>query len=345
MDQGAAPVGITPATASAPEDAMSAEASTNEPVAAIDWSAAGGMGGSLTIGRDGRPRLEDSSPSARPDGPDTVAGPHRGFKVSITIDQQPRSPAPATCERTRELYLDLMKKCLTRLVFAESGPPIHPLFPKFVERFRREGRDWPADAETMVGITRLDNVQDCIVDVIQRQVPGDLIEAGVWRGGTTIFMRAVLEVYGDTERKVWVADSFAGLPTPDYEVYPADRLTDVWQSPQLAVALEDVKANFARYGFLDDRVQYLKGWFKDTLPVAPIDKLAVMRLDGDLYQSTMDGLVALYPKLSVGGYVILDDYNLIPPVKMAADDYRRQHGIVEPVQTIDWNGSFWQKER
>jgi O-methyltransferase len=213
----------------------------------------------------------------------------------------------------------------------------------FDEPTRREGRDWPAQAESMIGLYRLDNLQRCIVDVLRRGVPGDLIEAGAWRGGATIFMRAVLAAYGDTERRVWVADSFEGLPKPDPERFPAEAGDRHWTWDQLAVSLEEVKANFDRYGLLDDQVRFLPGWFRDTLPAAPIDRLAVLRLDGDMYGSTMDALEALYPKLSPGGYVIIDDYGNIAQCKEAVTDFRNANGIIDPIETIDWTGVYWQR--
>src|SRR3954469_5343191 len=135
---------------------------------------------------------------------------------------------------------------------------------------REFGLDWPEHAETMVGLRRLDNVERCIADVLERDVPGDLVEAGAWRGGTTIFMRAVLAAYGDERRRVWVADSFQGLPKPDAEAFPADARLDYTGYPELAVGVNQVKANFPRYGMLDERVEFLPGWFKDTLATAPI---------------------------------------------------------------------------
>ena len=217
---------------------------------------------------------------------------------------------------------------------------------KRVARTEREfGLDWPEHAETMVGLRRLDNVQECVEDVLRRGVPGDLIEAGVWRGGTTILMRAVLAAYDDDERRVWVADSFQGLPKPDADAFPADAGVDYTGHAELAVGVQQVRANFARYGLLDDRVEFLPGWFKDTLPSAPIDQLAVMRLDGDLYESTMDALEALYPRLSVGGYCIIDDYGALEACRRAVTDYRRAHGITEDIQPVDWTGAYWQRER
>jgi O-methyltransferase len=212
---------------------------------------------------------------------------------------------------------------------------------------RADGRDWPIEAETMIGLKRLLNLQQCIVDVIRNDVPGDLIETGVWRGGATIFMRAVLKAYGDTERTVWVADSFEGLPPPNPERYPADR-GDTFHTANnvLGVSLEEVKSNFARYGLLDDQVRFLKGWFRDTLPTAPIERLAVLRLDGDMYESTIGALRALYPKLSVGGYLIVDDFEPgTPGCIRAVQDYRAENGMIEPMRRIDHSGIFWQRER
>jgi O-methyltransferase len=213
-------------------------------------------------------------------------------------------------------------------------------------RVEREfGLDWPADAETMVGRRRLDNVARCVADVLEREVPGDLLEAGVWRGGTTILMRGVLAAYGDTSRQVWVADSFVGLPKPDTGTYPADAGLDYYTSDeQLSVGVRQVQANFERYGLLDDRVRFLVGWFKDTLPSAPVEQLAVARLDGDFYESTMDALQALYPKLSVGGYLIVDDYGALEACRRAVDDYRTAHGIDEPMHPVDWTGVYWRRE-
>jgi O-methyltransferase len=208
---------------------------------------------------------------------------------------------------------------------------------------RSEGKDWPSDAETMIGALRLDNLQHCITDVIARGVPGDLIETGVWRGGATIFMRGVLKAYGVTDRRVWVADSFQGLPKPDPDRFRDDTGDVFWGYDALAVSLDQVKANFERYGLLDDQVRFLPGWFRDTLPIAPIEQIAVLRLDGDMYESTIVALEALYPKLAAGGYAIVDDYKAVDACKAAVDDYRRDQGITEAIHEIDWGGVFWQR--
>ena len=195
----------------------------------------------------------------------------------------------------------------------------------------------------MIGLERLDHLQWCVENVLGDAIPGDLIETGVWRGGACILMRGILKAHGITDRLVWVADSFAGLPAPDTARYPIDAGINLHESPHLAVSMDQVRENFARYDLMDDQVRFLQGWFRDTLPRAPIERLAVMRLDGDLYESTMDALTALYPRLSVGGFVILDDYQLIPACRQAVVDYREAHHITEVIGYPEWCSAFWRK--
>jgi len=204
------------------------------------------------------------------------------------------------------------------------------------------GADWPIEADTMIGSKRLDNLQHCVSDVLERSVPGDLIETGVWRGGASIFMRAILKAYGDTDRTVWVADSFQGLPKPNAEKYPADAGDVHWQYEELKVSFDEVKRNFEKYKLLDEQVRFLVGWFSETLPAAPIKKLAILRLDGDMYESTMDALRALYPKVSIGGYVIVDDY-FLPGCRKAIEEFRTENRLTEPIEQIDWGGVFFKK--
>lgn len=273
---------------------------------------------------------------------------------------------------TRDLYLDLLKRTLTFSLWDEPPYPIEPMLPalspsrrviygnaarllktrnlalvstrKVGDDKRKDGSQlWPPFAHTMVGMKRLDNLQMCVANVLADGVAGDLIETGVWRGGASIFMRALLKAYGDASRRVFVADSFAGLPPPDAEQFPADADDRHHEfNTMLAVSRTQVEQNFAAYGLLDERVVFLEGWFKDTLPNAPIDQLAILRLDGDMYESTIQVLETLYPKLASGGYCIIDDFGL-PPCRQAVEDYRATHQIVDPIETVDWTGAFWRK--
>ena len=266
-----------------------------------------------------------------------------------------RGSDPQRAERS--LYLELLKRCLTNYIYDDDldlmtgEVTVEPATGKYVTlkaapvapEKKYYGGIWPSLAHTMIGIPRLNNIQYCVEHVLAHGVPGDLIETGVWRGGATIFMRGVLKAHGVADRLVWVADSFAGLPEADYARYPRESDLALHMMAELAVSLEEVRKNFERYELLDDQVRFLKGWFKDTLPVAPIDRLAVMRLDGDMYESTMDGLVNLYPKLSPGGFVIIDDYNAVDSCNDAVQDFRKDAGITSELLLISGSGAFWMK--
>jgi O-methyltransferase len=263
-----------------------------------------------------------------------------------------------------DLYLDLMKRTLTYLVYGqEHFRPIErpqslikakiydalrrrnvtPMRPFPINReVRIQGRDWPPTAYTMVGLKRLDNLQQCAANVIRDAVPGDFIEAGTWRGGAAIFLRAILKAYAIENRFLYVADSFEGLPPADPERYPVDACFDI--PDQLAVSLDQVKLNFSRFGLLDDQVRFVKGWFKHTLPTLSDRRFSLIRLDGDLYESTMDSLRYLYPSLSIGGYIIIDDYGGVPMCREAIQDFRDINQITEPIQEVDWTGVYWQKK-
>lgn len=282
-----------------------------------------------------------------------------------TVATSDRS-AGATEHEAAGLYLDLLKRCLTRELFvdqeyyevvpgneqlsrliADEGAVLMKRTDGVAKRV--DGRDYPPRAETMVGLKRLDNVHRLVVQAIEDRVPGDLVETGVWRGGTVILMRAVLRAYGVEDRTVWACDSFEGLPVPDADDGSGD--ADLMSGPLvldainpfLAVTVEQVQANFERYGLLDDRVNFLAGWFRDTLPSAPIERIALLRLDGDLYESTMDALVALEPRVSPGGFVIVDDYNGLEVCRRAVDDYRRDRDIDAPLHEVDWTAVWWRK--
>jgi len=203
------------------------------------------------------------------------------------------------------------------------------------------------NAYTMLPIIRLDNIQLSLRTILNEKILGDVIETGVWRGGATIFMRSYLKAYEDN-RTVWVADSFEGLPKPerDFPLELASHNSPIFKKyNHFAVSLEEVKENFRKFGVLDDSVKFLVGWFKDTLPNAPIEKLSLMRLDGDYYHSTMQALNSLYPKLSPGGFCIVDDYGeeKWTNCKWAVEDYRYLHGIKDKIISVDSKCVFWRK--
>ncbi len=209
---------------------------------------------------------------------------------------------------------------------------------------RFKGHDIPADAYTMIGMNRLNHLERCVSDVLDREILGDLVETGAWRGGATMLMKAILNEKNSTNRIVWVADSFRGIPPPNEKKYPADTNMNLHKRKILSASLEEVKQGFLDFDLLDESVQFLEGWFKDTLPVAPIKNIALLRLDGDMYESTMDALTHLYPKLGKGGIVIVDDYGSFQACKSAVDDYRNAHQIREEIVDIDGETIHWIKQ-
>ena len=261
----------------------------------------------------------------------------------------------------RELYLDMVKRCVLNIPYVDAElNPIQPFgkFRKVVLQLsllanvqlahrsrgdylrRMAGNDYSDIAHSMLSMDRLDNLQYCIETVLHEGVPGDLVETGVMRGGAIILMQAVLRCNDVVDRGVWAADSFAGLPAPDLESYPEDEGASWHLRPLTEVSVDHVRRNLDRYGLLNDNVRFVVGWFRDTLPTAPIEQIAVLRLDGDLYESTMEALVPLYPKVVDGGFVIIDDYNL-PACRKAVEDYRSQHGIHDQIVPIDDAGVYW----
>lgn len=231
---------------------------------------------------------------------------------------------------TKDLYLELLKKVLTDQIN-------HP------SEARLDGTDWPENGFTMIGLKRLENIQMCATKILEKNIEGDFLEAGVWKGGASIWMRAILKHYCIDNRNIWVADSFKGLPPPKPE-YPADKDDIHYQYEKLAISLEQVKQNFRSFDLLDEQVKFIEGWFHETLFTASVDKISLLRLDGDMYESTYVSLNALYHKVSVGGFVIIDDYGYIESCRKAVHDFLKENSLKPIIHKIDWTGVYWLKE-
>jgi O-methyltransferase len=284
--------------------------------------------------------------------------------VSIPIENIKMGPDSA--------YLELLKISLTASIYEESswrlieGPMVHEKgilavikrklvgainkrgfrivrIQKYNAGLREQGLDWPLFGLTMVGIQRLNNLQSCIEDILTNNVPGCFVETGVWRGGCSIFAKAVLRQHRADDRIVWCCDSFEGMPSPSTVDLSIDSKSDFADREYLVATEEQVVNNFRKFGLLDSNVRFLKGWFRDTLPTAPISKIAILRMDGDLYDSTMDALNNLYHKISIGGYVIVDDYKSWKGCRQAVDEFRERGKIAERLTDIDAHAVFWKK--
>jgi O-methyltransferase len=277
-------------------------------------------------------------------------------RTAAGLAGRPAAAGPEAC------YLDLLKRCLVNTIYQDR--PIHPSGEpaEFDLAARLAGQDHPGEAHTMIGLGRLDSLQELAEDVITRGVPGDFVEAGVGRGGAVIFMRGVLRAHGVADRVVWAADSFgefprsreAGITRRSYTSAYWDEMTRLARREpagfqeflaQVAAgnSYAEVRDHFDRYGLLDGQVRFLRGWFCDTLPAAGIKSIALLRVDGDLYDSTYQALRGLYPRLAPGGYVVIDDYHTFTECQEAVTDYLDEAGICPGLTDVDEACVYWRR--
>jgi O-methyltransferase len=242
----------------------------------------------------------------------------------------------------RNQYLDLVERVLIGTINSDPPLKVHGQT-KFDSDMRDRGLDWPSLAFSMIGAARMRNLRVLMERVIGEDIAGDFVETGVWRGGASIMAKAVIDAYGDKKRRVYLADSFAGLPPPNSEKYPMDEGLDLNIYEELAVSEDEVRGNFAKMGMLDKRVITVKGWFKDTMPSFPAQKIAILRLDGDLYESTIDPLNYLYDRVSPNGWIIVDDYECFDACKQAVTDFMEARKLRPAIQHIDGIGVFFKK--
>jgi len=143
------------------------------------------------------------------------------------------------------------------------------------------------------------------------EIEGDIVECGVWRGGFSIFLSYIFP-----NRNIWVCDSYEGFqPTEGAKYdYPQERHTPRYTHNSigpLAISLEEVKGYFDAYKLGDqERIKFIKGFVKDSLPTAGIEKISLLRIDVDGYSPTLEVLDELYDKVQPGGYIVFDDSSL-----------------------------------
>lgn len=235
-----------------------------------------------------------------------------------------------------------IKNLLTGITSADPSIISHgPML--FDKELRINGKDIPSNALTMVGLKRLDNLEECILSIIKDGINGDFIEAGVWRGGCIIFMALLLKRLNVENRIVYGADSFMGMPEPSKSCFQDEG--DLQHTIKKLVATRvEVEKNIAEFG-VENLIMLLEGWFKNTLPkINAEQQFSLIRLDGDMYESTMIALENLYPKLNVGGYYVVDDYGAIFACKTAVDNFRKIHCIKEEIMWVDWTGIYWRRQ-
>lgn len=293
------------------------------------------------------PPMDEPSP-VRPNGEVPATRFENSAFSGWQSHRETRAASPgADTEVMRIAYLDVLKLCLCDLGGTTTSSVWQDHLGRLMSRelegadlqVRALGIDWPRHGLTMVGLNRLDDLQLCIESIVRNGVEGDVVEAGTWRGGASILMRATLNTLGAHHRTVWVADSFDGFPLPADEHPDTEQLATIGF---LAVPQDEVEANFARFG-CEHGVKFVPGFFEETMSSLAGRRWALIRLDGDSYDATWTTLEALYPGLAPGGYLVIDDYGALKECKEAVDEFRARYGIAEPLEQVDWTCARWRR--
>lgn len=266
-----------------------------------------------------------------------------------------------------EAYLRFLRGLLTGAALECEALAPAANFAKCLDPFRR-GRAWPKLGITMAGMARAASISEQLKLIKDSNVPGAYLEAGVWRGGMSIYARASMYVYKLAKRKMYVADSFMGLPPPRNSSLRPDETAYSQKASSnrtLAVGMQHVKNNFRMYGVDSEQVVLVPGYFVDSLPplreemVRTGEQIALLRMDGDMYDSTIDILYNLYDLVPVGGIIVVDDWDWksgckegstararpLFGAKEAVIDFHAMHEITAVMHDIDGTGAWWQKEK
>ena len=240
--------------------------------------------------------------------------------------------------RGKRRYLDLTKRALTSFLsrsFTEDPTAGSEGEAETMEAGSCRDGTWhmgqgaattegPISQKWLSGLVHLELLVD---DVIARRVEGDVIEAGCYAGGTAVLLRAAMEFEAAATRKLLLADSFEGIPQPRTALGKRIDTTASWTGEHRYVAtLGQARSTLRRYGLLDERVVFVPGYFNESLPALPSERLALIHIDADAYDSVTDALVALYPRLTPGGHVVVDDFPL-PGVRAAVLEFRERHRV------------------
>jgi O-methyltransferase len=246
----------------------------------------------------------------------------------------------STDQANRDAYIDLVKRSVSNCVYLGEQYSFEEF--SSIRHYDTKTSRWKIDAfsrpMTLLALDQLDLIEEVIVTLEKNNIPGDYIEAGVWKGGVIIFMRALINAYNIKNRKVIAADSFQGIPpSTHYSKDSVDKWSDRW-----VASFEEVKQSIQRYGLLDDKIEFVVGYFSQSLKALSDRTFALLRLDSDSYESISTSLQHLYPRLSLGGIVIVDDWHL-HGCKRAVIEYRALNKIGGSMSIRSGN-AYWVKE-
>jgi Macrocin-O-methyltransferase (TylF) len=189
---------------------------------------------------------------------------------------------------------------------------------------------------TMCSNARLRGLYRALHHVVSHEIAGDVVECGSAQGGSAALMALTLHQLR-SQRKLWLFDTFEGLPAPSSED-PDFELADLFTGTCIGT-VEEVRELFNRLGVAEN-VEFVKGLFQETLPVNRIPRIAVLHIDGDWYESVKVCLECLYDKVVPNGVIQLDDYGYWKGARKAVDEFFEQRGIHVPLKRLDYSGRF-----
>lgn len=219
-----------------------------------------------------------------------------------------------------------------------SCPDIEPEFLPIYEA---------AKPYTMTSLERMYGLYKAIEYLHQAKIPGDIVECGVWKGGSSMVSALSLLSFGDPSRRIWLYDTFEGMPPPgkddiQYDDLSADErarrqnITD-WSTIANA-GTDEVRRNLALTAYPTEKLRLVKGRVEQTIPGEIPDQIALLRLDTDWYESTRHEMQHLFPRLATGGILLIDDYGHWKGSRKAVDEYLGAKNIHIMLTRLDYTG-------
>lgn len=255
----------------------------------------------------------------------------------------------------RETDADLLKEVRDSMIADEHQTD----FQSLLEEFSRQTKYADLEPEfiismnkvrkfTMTTTERLHALWSSVNYVARARIPGDIVECGVWRGGSMMLAALELLRTASHDRRLWLYDTFAGLPKPDAEVdvdVLGNRAIDGWNAHTLTdgktywayADRADVTANMLSTGYPEGLLTFVEGMVEETIPATAPGAISLLRIDTDWYASYRHVLNALYDRVSPGGIVIFDDYGHFGGARKAVDEFLAEHSIVSPLIRVDYS--------
>jgi hypothetical protein len=193
---------------------------------------------------------------------------------------------------------------------------------------------------TMTSTERIHALVHAVRHVVRNRIAGDMVECGVWKGGSVMAMALTLLQLSERDRSLYLFDTFSGMTPPsDVDVdYQGQQAQVILDAVRCEASQQEVEKAVFSTGYDREKIHFVPGRVEETIPAYAPESIALLRLDTDWYESTQHELVHLFPRLARGGVIIIDDYGHWRGARQAVDEYLAQHEIPLLLQRIDYTG-------